>query len=222
MAPRRRLLGRSRRAVHGAPRQERPLRRTGARATARRRPARTGSAHDVRNEANPGVRFRYRRLRCGDGERGSPLADLQFLPARGLSADAAVRRRQRRDVATAEALSVPRGRRVRHAPVVPGKGSGISLHAQTGGPTNGWTRGGRKSWRPCCAGCAPPTRRWSRSARRSSSAADPGCSRGSEVRSGSGLFLVVRPVSSPGSSRGGSRAGGRERPGRRCRCSARS
>ena len=90
------------------------------------------------NEPNPGVQLPLPRapLRRLVG-RGSVVADLQHVPARPLRRRAAVRRRQRGDVAAAEGLSVPGGGRVQHAARVPGRGSGIFLHAQTGGPTIG-------------------------------------------------------------------------------------
>ena len=58
------------------------------------------------NEANPGVRFRYRRLRCGDWWDEDPSSPTyNTLPARPLRDDASLRRRERGDVAAAAALS---------------------------------------------------------------------------------------------------------------------
>ena len=89
------------------------------------------------NDPNPGVHFPYRRLHCGDWlERGSALVHLQLVSARGLRAQAPVRG-ERRDVGEAAPLSVHRSRRVQHAARRPRPGSGIFLHAQTGGPTIG-------------------------------------------------------------------------------------
>ena len=43
-------------------------------------------------------------------------------------------------------------------PVVPGRGSGIFLHAQTGGPTIGCVSLRKASFGPCCGGCDQATR----------------------------------------------------------------
>ncbi len=75
------------------------------------------------NEANPGVRFRYRRLRCGDWWDEDPSSPTynSFQHVR-CGDDAAVRRRQRGHVAAAAAVSLSRGDRVQHAPRRPRQG----------------------------------------------------------------------------------------------------
>ena len=56
------------------------------------------------NEANPGVRFQYRRLRCGDWWDEDPVvSDLQHVPARPL------RRRSRPSAARARGCGSSRG-----------------------------------------------------------------------------------------------------------------
>lgn len=90
------------------------------------------------NEPNPGVRFRYRRLRCGDWWDEDPSSptynSFQHVPCgtkppfRGGSEGMWQQPRPYPFLAVIE---------YNMRPVVPGRGSGIFLHAQTGGPTNG-------------------------------------------------------------------------------------
>ena len=90
------------------------------------------------NEANPGVRFRYRRLRCGDWwdedptsatyNSFQPVACGTTPPFAGGSEGMWQQPRPYPYLAVVE---------YNMRPVVPGKGSGIFLHAQTGGPTIG-------------------------------------------------------------------------------------
>ena len=90
------------------------------------------------NEANPGVRFRYRRLRCGDWWDEDPASptynSFQHVacgarpPFAGGSEGMWQQPRPYPYLAVVE---------YNMRPVVPGKGSGIFLHAQTGGPTIG-------------------------------------------------------------------------------------
>ena len=110
------------------------------------------------NDPNPGVRFRYRRLRCGDlVGRGSVLADLQLVPARPLRDETAVRRRQRGDVGAAHGR-IPSWRwsSSTRAPPSPGRGSGIFLHAPDRRPDDRLRQPaqGRNSAQ-CCAGWEP-------------------------------------------------------------------
>ena len=90
------------------------------------------------NEANPGVRFPYRRLRCGDWWDEDPSSptynSFQHVrcgtapPFGGGSEGMWQKPRHYPFLAVVE---------YNMRPVVPGKGSGIFLHAQTGGPTIG-------------------------------------------------------------------------------------
>jgi L,D-peptidoglycan transpeptidase YkuD (ErfK/YbiS/YcfS/YnhG family) len=90
------------------------------------------------NEANPGVRFRYRRLRCGDWWNEDPSSptynSFQHVacgtkpPFGGGSEGMWQQPRPYPYLAVVE---------YNMRPVVPGRGSGIFLHAQTGGPTIG-------------------------------------------------------------------------------------
>ena len=90
------------------------------------------------NEANPGVRFSYRRLRCGDWWDEDPSSptynSFQHVacgstpPFAGASEGMWQQPRPYPFLAVVE---------YNMRPVVPGKGSGIFLHAQTGGPTIG-------------------------------------------------------------------------------------
>jgi L,D-peptidoglycan transpeptidase YkuD (ErfK/YbiS/YcfS/YnhG family) len=90
------------------------------------------------NAANPGVRFRYVRLRCGDWWVEDPQSSVYntFVrlgcgvrpPFRVTTPDMSKERRAYVHLAVIE---------FNMDPVVPGRGSGIFLHAQTGGPTNG-------------------------------------------------------------------------------------
>ena len=87
---------------------------------------------------DPGVRFRYRRLRCGDWwneDPGSPTYNsFQHVPCG---------RRPPFTVGTPGMWQQPRAYshlavvEFNMHPVVPGRGSGIFLHAQTGRATNG-------------------------------------------------------------------------------------
>ena len=90
------------------------------------------------NEPNPGVQFRYHRLRCGDWwseDPGSPTYNsFQHVPCG---------REPSFEVETPGMWQQPRAYpflavvEFNMNPTVPGRGSGIFLHAQTGGPTNG-------------------------------------------------------------------------------------
>jgi L,D-peptidoglycan transpeptidase YkuD (ErfK/YbiS/YcfS/YnhG family) len=90
------------------------------------------------NEANPGVRFTYRRLRCGDwwdeDPRSPTYNSFQHVacgakpPFAGGSEGMWQQPRPYPFLAVIE---------YNMRPVVPGRGSGIFLHAQTGGPTAG-------------------------------------------------------------------------------------
>lgn len=90
------------------------------------------------NEPNPGVRFRYRKLRCGDWwdeDSTSPTYNsFQHVrcgvtpPFKGGSEGMWQQPRPYPHLAVIE---------YNMRPVVPGRGSGIFLHAQTGGPTIG-------------------------------------------------------------------------------------
>jgi L,D-peptidoglycan transpeptidase YkuD (ErfK/YbiS/YcfS/YnhG family) len=90
------------------------------------------------NEPNPGVRFRYRRVRCGDWWDEDPTSPtyntFQHVPCgtrprfAGNSEGIWQQPRPYPYLAVVE---------YNMRPVVPYKGSGIFLHAQTGGPTIG-------------------------------------------------------------------------------------
>ena len=90
------------------------------------------------NAPNPGVRFEYRRLRCGDWWDEDPSSptynSFQHVrcgtrpPFAGGSEGMWQQPRPYPYLAVVE---------YNMRPVVPGKGSGIFLHAQTGGPTIG-------------------------------------------------------------------------------------
>ena len=90
------------------------------------------------NEANPGVKFAYRRLRCGDWwdeDPSSPTYNtFQHVrcgttpPFGGASEGMWQQPRPYPFLAVIEYNTHP---------AVPGRGSGIFLHAQTGGPTIG-------------------------------------------------------------------------------------
>ncbi|MBA2461006.1 MAG: L,D-transpeptidase family protein, partial [Actinobacteria bacterium] len=90
------------------------------------------------NAPNPGVRFRYRRLRCGDwwdeDSSSSTYNSFQHVPCgrrpsfRGASEGMWEQPRPYPHLAVVE---------YNMRPVVPGRGSGIFLHAQTGRTTNG-------------------------------------------------------------------------------------
>jgi len=90
------------------------------------------------DDSNPGVRFRYTRLRCGDWWVEDPASpDYNTFqrvgcgvrpPFRTPTPDMSKDRRAYSYLAVVE---------FNLRPVVSGRGSGIFLHAQTGGPTNG-------------------------------------------------------------------------------------
>jgi L,D-peptidoglycan transpeptidase YkuD (ErfK/YbiS/YcfS/YnhG family) len=90
------------------------------------------------NEPNPGVRFRYRRVVCGDWWNEDPSSptynSFQHVPCG---------RRPPFAVKSEGIWQQPRAYphlavvEFNMHPVVPGRGSGIFLHAETGGPTNG-------------------------------------------------------------------------------------
>lgn len=90
------------------------------------------------NERNPGVRFRYRRVRCGDWWNEDPRSPtyntFQHVPCGTRPPFRVVSEGlwQRPDAFPYLAVI-----EFNMNPVVPGHGSGIFLHAQTGGPTNG-------------------------------------------------------------------------------------
>ena len=90
------------------------------------------------NDANPGVRFQYRRLRCGDWWNEDPSSPtyntFQHVrcgtrpPFGGASEGMWQQPRPYPFLAVIEYNT---------RPVIAGRGSGIFLHAQTGGPTIG-------------------------------------------------------------------------------------
>lgn len=90
------------------------------------------------NAPNPGVRYRYRRLRCGDWWVEDPRSPFYNTfrhvpcgrrpPFRTTTPDMSKERKAFAHLAVVE---------FNMRPIVPGRGSGIFLHAQTGGPTAG-------------------------------------------------------------------------------------
>jgi L,D-peptidoglycan transpeptidase YkuD (ErfK/YbiS/YcfS/YnhG family) len=90
------------------------------------------------NASNPGVGFRYVRLRCGDwwveDPRSPAYNSFQRIgcgvrpPFKVTTPDMSKDRRAYAHLAVIE---------FNMHPIVPGRGSGIFLHAQTGGATNG-------------------------------------------------------------------------------------
>jgi L,D-peptidoglycan transpeptidase YkuD (ErfK/YbiS/YcfS/YnhG family) len=90
------------------------------------------------NHPDPGVRFRYRRLRCGDWWVEDPASPdyntFQHVacgsrpPFKTTTPDMSKERTAYSHLAVVE---------FNMRPVVPGRGSGIFLHAQTGSATNG-------------------------------------------------------------------------------------
>jgi L,D-peptidoglycan transpeptidase YkuD (ErfK/YbiS/YcfS/YnhG family) len=90
------------------------------------------------NAANPGVRYRYRRLACGDWWNEDPSSPtyntFQHVrcgarpPFRVTTPGLWQEKRAYRHFAVIE---------FNMRPIVPGRGSGIFLHAQTGSSTNG-------------------------------------------------------------------------------------
>jgi L,D-peptidoglycan transpeptidase YkuD (ErfK/YbiS/YcfS/YnhG family) len=89
------------------------------------------------NEPNPGVRFRYRRVRCGDWWNEDPASPtyntFQRLPC-GAPPPFRTEEGMWRNKRAYPYLAVVE---FNMRPTVPGRGSGIFLHAQTGGPTRG-------------------------------------------------------------------------------------
>lgn len=90
------------------------------------------------NEPNPGVKFRYQRLRCGDWWNEDP-ASPTYNTLRRLGCGQQPPFRVTGVGMWQERTAYPHLAVVEFNmhPVVPGRGSGIFLHAQTGGPTNG-------------------------------------------------------------------------------------
>jgi L,D-peptidoglycan transpeptidase YkuD (ErfK/YbiS/YcfS/YnhG family) len=96
------------------------------------------SARMYGNAPNPGVRYRYTRLRCGDWWVEDPAS-----PAYNTFQRIGCGRRPPFKVTTPD-MSKDRTAYAFLAviqfnmnPIVPGRGSGIFLHVQTGSPTNG-------------------------------------------------------------------------------------
>ena len=117
LAAARRVLPARRRAVDGASSAAPGSRATSARATARHRPARTGSARrcTASRRIPASVRVPPARLRRLVG-RGLELAGLQHVPPRRVRHAAAVRRRQRGALAHLAAVPLLRRDRVQRAP----------------------------------------------------------------------------------------------------------
>ena len=90
------------------------------------------------NEPNPGVRYPYRRLRCGDWWNEDPRSptynSFQHVPCGTAPPFAGGSEGMWQQPRPYPYLAVIE---YNMRPVVPGKGSGIFLHAQTGGPTIG-------------------------------------------------------------------------------------
>jgi L,D-peptidoglycan transpeptidase YkuD (ErfK/YbiS/YcfS/YnhG family) len=90
------------------------------------------------NEPNPGVRFRSRRLRCGDWwdeDPGSPTYNsFQHVPCGTRPPFAGASEGMWQQPRPYPFLAVVE---YNMRPAVPGRGSGIFLHSQTGGPTIG-------------------------------------------------------------------------------------
>jgi L,D-peptidoglycan transpeptidase YkuD (ErfK/YbiS/YcfS/YnhG family) len=90
------------------------------------------------NEPNPGVAFRYRRVRCGDWWDEDPTS-----PTYNSFRRVGCGRKPPFGVKSEGMWQSPRAYpylaviEFNMRPVVPGRGSGIFLHAATGGPTNG-------------------------------------------------------------------------------------
>src|ERR687896_1544155 len=90
------------------------------------------------NEANPGVRFRYVRVRCGDWwdeDSRSPTYNTFQRVGCGRTPPFGVKSEGMWQSPGAYPYLAVVEFNMR--PVVPGRGSGIFLHAQTGGPTAG-------------------------------------------------------------------------------------
>jgi L,D-peptidoglycan transpeptidase YkuD (ErfK/YbiS/YcfS/YnhG family) len=90
------------------------------------------------NEPDPGVRFNYRRVRCGDwwdeDPRSPTYNTFQHVPCGRRPPFAVTSEGMWQSPRSYPFLAVIE---FNMRPVVPGRGSGIFLHAQTGGPTNG-------------------------------------------------------------------------------------
>jgi L,D-peptidoglycan transpeptidase YkuD (ErfK/YbiS/YcfS/YnhG family) len=90
------------------------------------------------NEPNPGVRFPYRRLRCGDwwveDPRSPSYNEFRHVPCGQRPPFRVVTEGMWETRTAYPFLAVIE---FNMHPVVPGRGSGIFLHAQTGRPTNG-------------------------------------------------------------------------------------
>ena len=90
------------------------------------------------NEPDPGVRFAYRRLRCGDWWDEDPSSptynSFQHVRCGTSPPFAIVSEGMWQNPRAYSHLAVIE---YNMRPVVPGRGSGIFLHAQTGGPTIG-------------------------------------------------------------------------------------
>jgi L,D-peptidoglycan transpeptidase YkuD (ErfK/YbiS/YcfS/YnhG family) len=90
------------------------------------------------NEPNPGVRFAYRRLRCGDWWNEDPSSPtyntFQHVPCGTKPPFGGASEGMWQQPQPYPFLAVIE---YNTHPVVPGRGSGIFLHAQTGGPTIG-------------------------------------------------------------------------------------
>jgi L,D-peptidoglycan transpeptidase YkuD (ErfK/YbiS/YcfS/YnhG family) len=90
------------------------------------------------NEPNPGVRFHYRRLRCGDWWDEDPSSptynSFQRVPCGTRPSFAGNSEGMWQNPTAYPYLAVVE---FNMRPVVPGRGSGIFLHAQTGRATNG-------------------------------------------------------------------------------------
>jgi L,D-peptidoglycan transpeptidase YkuD (ErfK/YbiS/YcfS/YnhG family) len=98
----------------------------------------TISATMYGNAPNPGVRYRYRRLRCGDWWNEDPAS-----PTYNSFQHVACGKRPPFKIGTPGMWQQPVAYpylavvEFNMRPTIPGRGSGIFLHAQTGGPTNG-------------------------------------------------------------------------------------
>jgi L,D-peptidoglycan transpeptidase YkuD (ErfK/YbiS/YcfS/YnhG family) len=90
------------------------------------------------NEPNPGVKLRYRKLRCGDwwDEDSSSPTYNSFQHVR-CGVDPPFREGSEGMWQQPKAYPFLAVVEYNTHPVVPGRGSGIFLHAQTGGPTVG-------------------------------------------------------------------------------------
>ncbi len=90
------------------------------------------------NSPNPGVHFRYRRLRCGDWWNEDPSSprynSFQHVPCGSPPPFGRAREGMWQQPRAYPHLAVVE---YNMHPVVPGRGSGIFLHAQTGRATNG-------------------------------------------------------------------------------------